>query len=155
MALKSTKQNPRRRQILELGLVPLVASLNAYAALADEVVMKIRIRTPDAVVHGHLLNNAAARRFSEMLPLSLTLDDYASTEKVADLGEKLPDDLMPAGFEPKAGDITQYAPWGNLAIFHKGFRYSDGLLKLGEIEQGLDVLRRPGKVRVTIERDPG
>jgi hypothetical protein len=116
--------------------------------------MDIVIKTPDAIVTGRLLDNGAARRFAELLPLDVELEDYASTEKVADLPEKLPLDGMPPGYEPKAGDITHYAPWGNLAIFHRGFQYSAGLVKLGEIESGLDILKRPGKVRVTIERAP-
>lgn len=143
----------RRRTILFAAVAASLIS-NPIARADEEIYVKIAIETPDTVVYGHLIDNAAARRFAERLPLSLTLEDYASTEKVADLGETLPSDNMPSGFEPKAGDITQYIPWANLAIFHRGFRYSEGLVKLGEIDQGLDVLRRPGKVNVTIERDP-
>lgn len=113
--------------------------------------MKISIRTPDAVVTGTLDDNAAARRFAELLPLDLELDDYAATEKVAALPEKLPTDGSPAGFAPKAGNITQYVPWSNLAIFHKPFGHAAGLVKLGHIDEGLDVLRRQGRIRVTIE----
>jgi hypothetical protein len=31
------------------------------------------------------------------------------------------------------GDITYYAPWGNLAIFYRDFGYSPGLVRLGHI----------------------
>jgi hypothetical protein len=38
------------------------------------------------------------------------------------------------------GDIAYYAPWGNLAIFHKDFGYSDGLIILGKIDGDVDAL---------------
>lgn len=31
------------------------------------------------------------------------------------------------------GDVCYYAPWGNLAFFHAGYRYSRGLIRLGRL----------------------
>jgi hypothetical protein len=56
------------------------------------------------------------------------------------------------GFEPSAGDIAFYAPWGNLAVFYRGFRYSPGLVSLGRIDSGLETLSRPGPMTTRIER---
>ena len=42
-------------------------------------------------------------------------------------------------------------PVGNLAIFHKDFRYSDGLVILGKIDSGMEALNVPGSAKVTIE----
>jgi len=38
------------------------------------------------------------------------------------------------------GDITYYAPWGNLAIFYRDFDYSRGLVRLGRIDSGIEAL---------------
>jgi hypothetical protein len=57
----------------------------------------------------------------------------------------------PAGTQPSAGDIAYYAPWGNLAIFHRDFRYSDGLIGLGRFDGGLEVLKRPGPLTARFE----
>jgi hypothetical protein len=39
------------------------------------------------------------------------------------------------------GDITYYAPWGNLALFYRDFPYSNGLIRLGTLDTGAaDVL---------------
>ncbi|MDP5238804.1 cyclophilin-like fold protein [Uliginosibacterium sp. 31-16] len=114
--------------------------------------MKIRLIIKDKVLPATLDDNASARDFYAMLPLRLTLEDYAATEKIAYLPRKLSSTGAPEGFAPSAGDITWYAPWGNLALFHKGFRYSSGLVSLGRIESGVDVLRSPGKQPVLIER---
>jgi hypothetical protein len=52
------------------------------------------------------------------------------------------------------GDIAYYAPWGNLAIFYRDFGYSSGLVKLGRLDSGVEVLSGRGAVRVTIEQAP-
>jgi len=59
----------------------------------------------------------------------------------------------PAGFDPSVGDVTYYAPWGNLAIFYKDFGYAKGLVSLGGIESGCeDLAALDGDTTVTIER---
>lgn len=97
-----------------------------------------------------LEDSVAARDFAAMLPLTLTLEDYAATEKVSDLPRRLSTEGAPAGHEATAGDITYYAPWGNLAIFHRPFPYSRGLIKLGHIEGNVAALAKPGGQPVTI-----
>ena len=93
-----------------------------------------------------------ARDFAALLPLRLTLEDYAATEKISDLPRRLSIAEAPVGTTPSAGDIAYYAPWGNLALFHRPFRYSEGLVRLGRIDTGVEVLRPPGPLAVTIER---
>lgn len=38
-------------------------------------------------------------------------------KKIADLPTKLTTQNAPHGYAGKAGDLTYYAPWGNLAFF--------------------------------------
>ena len=45
-------------------------------------------------------------------------------------------DSLTASYEPRAGDITQYAPWKNLAIFVAPFSNSPGLVRLGQFDGG-------------------
>lgn len=77
--------------------------------------------------------------------------NYAATEKISYLPRKLSTAGAPAGSDPSAGDITYYAPWGNLAIFYKDFGYSRGLIQLGRIDSGIEALNVPGSLKVTIE----
>ncbi len=114
--------------------------------------MQIRFQTGDKFVTATLANSPSARDFAALLPLTVTLEDHAATEKIAYLPRKLSTEGAPAGSEPKVGDVGYYARWGNLALFHKDFPYSSGLIRLGRIESGLDVLRQPGSRRATIER---
>ncbi len=53
--------------------------------------------------------------------------------------------------ELTVGDITYYAPWGNLAIFIRDFEYSSGLVLLAEIDDDIDALNVSGPKSVTIE----
>lgn len=113
--------------------------------------MKIRIIVEGAAIAGTLEDNSSARDFASLLPLRLTLTDYALTEKVSDLPRRLTTAGAPAGFDPSVGDIAYYAPWGNLAIFYRDFGYSDGLVKLGVIDSGGGALSRSGATQATIE----
>lgn len=131
----------------------VVSAAICNPALADNA-MKIVIKTDDEVVPVTLDNNATARDFMALLPLRLTLTDYASTEKISDLPRKLSTQDAPAAIDPVTGDVTYYAPWGNLAIFHKDFRNSPGLIRLGKIETGMARLARSGPIEVTIEAAP-
>ncbi|RJG04266.1 hypothetical protein D3878_06620 [Noviherbaspirillum sedimenti] len=113
--------------------------------------LKIRLTVNGKTVIATLADNPTARDFHSLLPLTLTLDDYAATEKISYLPRKLFKDGAPAGIDPSVGDIAYYAPWGNLAIFYKDFGYSNGLIKLGTIDSGLEALKVTGSVKVRIE----
>jgi hypothetical protein len=109
--------------------------------------MKIRIRIDGTPITATLENNATARDFASLLPLTLTLSDYASTEKVSGLPRRLSTEGAPAGVDPSVGDMAYYAPWGNLAIYYAG------LIKLATIDSGVEVFRRSGAFQVVIERE--
>ncbi|MFC4653922.1 cyclophilin-like fold protein [Rheinheimera marina] len=111
----------------------------------------IRLSVAGKSMTATLTDSAASRDFVQMLPLTLELSDYASTEKIADLPKKLSTAGAAAGYEPSVGDITYYAPWGNLAIFYRDFGYASGLVSLGRIIQGAEHLKFSGSQKVTIE----
>ena len=116
--------------------------------------MKIRIVTGGRTLTATLEHNAATRNFVSLLPLDLTLRDYNQTEKIADLPERLSTDGTPDGIDPEIGDITYYAPWGNLAIFYRDFGYSRGLVRLGRLGSGIEDLAASDDGPIRIERLP-
>jgi len=113
--------------------------------------MKIALRIGDTVITATLNDNKTTQAFTALLPLTLTLEDYAGTEKISDLPKRLSTEDAPSGSEPSIGDITYYAPWDNLAIFYRDFGYSTGLVILGKIDSGVQALNVPGSVKVTVE----
>src|SRR5207244_13172748 len=90
--------------------------------------MKIRLTINGKAISATLTTNGAAKDFLSLLPMTLTLDDYAATEKIAYLPRKLSAAGAPAGSDPSDGDIAYYGPWGNLAIFYKDAPYARGLI---------------------------
>jgi hypothetical protein len=118
---------------------------------AEDSRMKIRLMVGDKVLTATLIDSATSQDFISLLPLTLTLKDYAGTEKVSDLPKRLSTEGAPSGSDPSVGDITYYAPWGNLAIFYRDFGFSSGLVILGKIGSGVEALRLPGSIRVMIE----
>jgi hypothetical protein len=112
----------------------------------------IRLTIDGKAIDATLLDNATARDFLSLLPLTLTLEDYASTEKIGYPPRKLSTAGAPAGVDPAPGDIAYYAPWGNLAIFYKDAPYANGLIKLGHFDASIDALKVRGSIKATIER---
>lgn len=141
--------------VLALTLLVMTAP-SAYAEETQrnkgaKAMHSIRIAVDGKVVQGVIEDNPTSREFLAQLPLTTKLDDYSSTEKITYLPKKLSAQGAPAGCDPDVGDITYYAPWGNLAIFYKDFGYSQGLIKLGRITSGVEHLKYQGSKNVTIE----
>ena len=113
--------------------------------------MKIKITTNGNVIKATLNNSEAAYDFASFLPLTLNLDDYGQSSKIKHLDKPLKTGELPSGFNPKSGDIIYFAPWGNLAIFYKDFGYASELVKLGEIEGDISILKTSEELKATIE----
>jgi hypothetical protein len=144
------------RGILTRAMVLLLVATSAVAA-TDEVshsrreTMKIRMTMAGQIITASLEESDSARDFFAMLPLTLPLEDYAETEKIAYLPGKLTTQGAPKGIDPNVGDICYYTPWGNLAIYYRDFGYSSGLIRLGRITSGLDALTAQPSGTLTIE----
>jgi hypothetical protein len=122
--------------------------------LDEASTVRINIRLEDSTIPATLNNSETAQDFASLLPLSLILKDYASTEKISDLPRRLSTNGAPPGFDPSVGDIAYYAPWGNLAIYYRDFEYSTGLVSLGTLTSGADMFASSRSMQVTIELAP-
>ena len=100
--------------------------------------MKIIMKVDEKIYNVELLNTQAARDFYNLLPMKMKLTDYAGAEKVSEPGKKFDLDISdsPKASAGKPGDISLYAPWGNIAIFYNNGPYAQGLVKLGHIVEG-------------------
>ena len=87
-----------------------------------------------------LYDTPAANALYELLPLELTFADFNGIEKIAYIEDELPTAGEPAAFDPGVGDLCLYAPWGNLSLFYKDFRNSNGLVSLGRLDAGIEVI---------------
>ena len=142
-----------KRMIKKILFLALAMAMALYYAPcgAENGTMKIRLKVGDTALTATLIDGKTNQDFISLLPLTLTLKDYAGTEKIGDLPKRLSTEGAPSGSDPSVGDITYYTPWGNLAIFYRDFGYASGLVILGKIDRGIETFNVPGSVKVTIE----
>jgi hypothetical protein len=129
----------------------LMISAATTASQHQGETMNIKMTVAGQIITAALEESQSARDFFAMLPLTLPLEDYAGTEKIAYLPQRLTTQGAPKGMDPQVGDITYYAPWGNLAIFYQDAGYATGLIKLGRIEAGIAHLTAAPATSITIE----
>jgi hypothetical protein len=117
--------------------------------------MRIRLTAGETVLNATLDDNATARGFASLLPLTLQMNDLFKREKYG----RLPRSLT-AGGKPQSsyeiGNIAYWSPGPGIAIFydHDGpsIPAAPGIVILGEINSGADALKKyDGTVDVTIE----
>lgn len=116
--------------------------------------LDVNITVGNRTITATMDDNAAARDFLSRLPLEVTLNDYNNiTEKIFYPDPALTTEGVIRGCAPTPGDITIYAPWGNVAVFCKNWPHSRDLIKIGHIDgNGIGALSIAGDVPVKIER---
>lgn len=115
----------------------------------------VRMTFPGGEAVLELLDNPTARDLIAQLPLTLVFEDFAGEEKIAYPPGPLSTQGAPERYDPAPGDVTCYAPWGNLAIFYRDHGPSAGLIPLGRVAAGLDALSQLADgTAVTLERIP-
>ncbi|RRH96028.1 MFS transporter [Mesorhizobium tamadayense] len=113
--------------------------------------MRIRMIFNGRTMTATLYGNPSARDFFSMLPLDLTIDDYAHNEKIAYLPRKLTEEGSGPFANERPYDLCYFMPWGNLAMFYDEYRHP-GLIRLGRFDEGEEALHISGKLPLRIER---
>jgi hypothetical protein len=123
---------------------------DAGAGVVGTVVRFSRGSTAVEVTIGE--DNPAVRDFISMLPLTLTLEEFAGREKIAYLPRELAHEGSP-GSDPENGDLIYYIPWGNLGFYYntEGIGFSDQTIHLGTYEASLEELGQLEGPDVTVE----
>lgn len=94
--------------------------------------MKLKITINNTVFTATLQDNASAKAFKALLPLTLTMAELNSNEKYADLPQSLPTNASNPG-TIQNGDLMLY---GNnvLVLFYKTFSTTYSYTKIGKID---------------------
>lgn len=132
-------------------VVVLITTGTGSAIAKTDKNMKIKILFDGHEIIFELERNPTTNSLLEQLPLKVKVEDYASIEKIFYPPKKLSTKEAPAGYEPKAGDITYYAPWGDVAIFYKDFSFAKGLIHLGKVISGMEHLKKLKDTEVKVE----
>ncbi|MDU9692051.1 cyclophilin-like fold protein [Priestia aryabhattai] len=115
---------------------------------------KIKLTFENKEVVVRMYDNPVSKDFLARLPLTATFEDYIGKEKISILQKRLSIDDVQAEDLFKKGDFAYYAPWGNVAIFHKDFEdATNDLIILGQIESGKENFENvDGTFTVRIEK---
>ncbi|PBC65708.1 hypothetical protein BKI49_02315 [Streptomyces sp. Tue6028] len=113
--------------------------------------MNLRLTLDGHQSDATLNDSAAAHDLAELLPLTLDMEDFHRTERIAYPPRKLDTTGAPAASNPKAGDLAYYAPWGNLAFFYRDGDHSPDLVILGRLTDPGDTDRLATAERIRIE----
>src|SRR5688572_15034021 len=141
------------RTLLATALASAAAPRLAFGqAQSERAIMKIECAFSDHVFAASLYDNPSSRDLASMLPLNLTIEDYSNNEKIAYLARKLTEEGSGPFTNEAPGDLCYYAPWGNLAYFYAGYRFSRGLIRLGRLDHGFAPLLTRGKFPLRITR---
>lgn len=110
---------------------------------------QLRLSWSDKEIIVDLEENSTVDDLVSSLPMTISLEDYNNTEKIAYLDNEL--SQASEGYTPKKGDFAYYVPWKNISIFYNDFTYSDSLVKLGKISKGLNLVKDLDDQEVTME----
>ncbi|MGG1325066.1 cyclophilin-like fold protein [Priestia megaterium] len=115
---------------------------------------RIKLTFNNKEVFVKMYDNPTSNDFLAQLPLSITFEDYIGKEKISILQKRLSADDVQTGDLSRKGDFAYYAPWGNIAIFYKGFEdATNDLIILGQIESGKENFENvDGDFTVKIEK---
>ena len=151
----STWSNNSKASNLLFSTLVLVASLvtvDASKASERTTNMKIRISIADKVVIATVADNATARDFVSVLPLSLSMKDLFGREKYGDLPKALSEN-GPRKNTYEVGDIAYWSPDQQFAIYYHqdgDSIPSPGVIPIAKIDAGAEAFNVPGSVKVTI-----
>lgn len=138
-------------EIMEQPIETITENEETTVSEPEQNMITITIGDNQAIIE--MLDNDAAKNFMDMLPLTLTFEDYNKTEKISYLPEELTIGTSPTDCDPDIGTFAYFAPWGNLSVFYEDFRQSDSLVPLGTFESGIEFFSEmDANFTVTIER---
>ncbi len=96
---------------------------------------QLQVQCGTATVVYALNDSAAADALCRQLPLTLTVEDYSTNEKIFYPPQALETSGTPVA-EGGAGVLAYYAPWGDVVMFYGDFAANDSLYALGQVVSG-------------------
>ena len=152
--VQNNSKTDRQVQIVdnETGDISDVVSEGPESSKEEPDMLKIEIIAGNKTFAAALYDNAAARTFIDMLPLTLNMSELNGNEKYYYLDTGLPTNASrPSGI--KKGDIMLY---GNscLVLFYESFSTSYSYTPIGHIDDptGLAAALGSGNVQVTFRK---
>lgn len=119
-----------------------------------ERTMKINVRVESKLMTATLVDNATAREFVSLLPLTVTMRDLFHREKYGRLPRPISEHAKRTR-SYEVGDIVYWSPGPDVAIYYRQDGESipsPGIIAIGKLDGDAKALDVPGSVKVTFER---
>lgn len=139
---------PSRRVFLAGAVLLVTRPIHAQTKVTP---MRLHCSFADQSFSYLLDDNPTARDLLSMLPLDLTIEDFSTNEKIADLPRRLDEGGLIDYDDEAPGDLCYFRDWGNLAFFHDDYSYRGDLIRLGKIEGGVKPLLVKGTFPLRLE----
>ena len=120
----------------------------------QESSLRIAITIDGRTLNATLTNSQANQDLIEQLPQTLEMRDHGGVEKTGRLRAPLSLQSQPRGAAPAIGDVGYYAPGQDFVLYYGDQSYYNGIVVLGQLEDGAaERLRHvAGSVTAHIER---
>lgn len=118
----------------------------------DDTDRQITIKISSNTFIATLQNNKTARAFTNMLPMTVTMNELNCNEKYYELSQSLPTASSTPG-TIRRGDIMLYGT-KTLVLFYNTFSSSHSYTKIGTIDNpvGLETALGTGNITITFEQ---
>lgn len=134
--------------ILFAGLI-LGALLSARAHGLPLSDIQVQILSQGRTATFRLYDTAAAKEFYDQLPLKLDLTNFRNAKWMFYPPEKLNVTSGEAYHDGKKGELSYYAPWGDVVMFYARFGSAAGLYELGQAKSGTEHIKGlSGTIRI-------
>lgn len=100
--------------------------------------MQIRITSQGHAATFQLYDTAAAGEFYDQLPLKLDLTNFRNAQWMFYPPRRLNVTAQEAYHDGKKGELSYYAPWGDVFMLYKDFYAGDEMHRLGVGSSGID-----------------
>lgn len=114
--------------------------------------MVIRITSGDSSATFQLYDTEAAKGLYRQLPLKLELENFREAQWMFYPPEKLSVTDSEAYHDGKKGELSYYAPWGDVFMLYEDFYAGDEMHRLGVCLDGIDnIAEMSGSVQISAE----
>ncbi|HCY84665.1 MAG TPA: hypothetical protein DHV36_05970 [Desulfobacteraceae bacterium] len=111
--------------------------------------MQVKMTSGDHIATFRLYDTVAAKQFYDQLPLSLDLTNFRDAQWMFYPPEKLNVADREAYHDGKRGELSYYAPWGDVFMLYRDFYAGDEMHRLGINLTGIgEIAKMSGKVKI-------
>jgi hypothetical protein len=130
----------------------ILAKILTFGMPAERRAQQITLTVSGKHFTATLENNATAKAFTEMLPLTLNMKELNANEKFAELPKSLPTNQYNPG-TIEVGDILLYGS-STIVVFYQKFDTPYGYTRIGKVDnmEGLEAALGKGNVKISFDK---